>query len=77
MTREEALAAIAQPAYDEQLMTQDFEYVAKKLDLSISELQALMDSEKKTYRDYKSNMPLISFGTNILRIFGIQRQIMR
>jgi N-acetyl sugar amidotransferase len=77
MTREEALAAIAQPAYDEQLMAQDFEYVAKKLDLSVPELQALMDGEKKTYRDYKSNMPLISFGTNVLRIFGIQRQIMR
>lgn len=77
MKREEALAEIAQPAYDEQLMVQDFEYVAKKLDLSVSELQAMMDGEKKTYRDYKSNMPLISFGTNILRIFGIQRQIMR
>lgn len=77
MTREEALAAIAQPAYDEQLMAQDFEYVAKKLDLSVPELQALMDGEKKTYRDYKSNMSLISFGTNVLRIFGIQRQIMR
>jgi N-acetyl sugar amidotransferase len=77
MTREEALAAIAQPAYDEQLMAQDFEYVAKKLDLSVPELQVLMDGEKKTYRDYKSNMPLISFGTHVLRIFGIQRQIMR
>jgi len=77
MTREEALADIAQPAYDEQLMREDFEYVAKKLDLSVPELKALMDGEKKTYRDYKSNMHLIRFGTNVLRIFGIQKQIMR
>jgi len=77
MTREEALKLIAQPAYDEREMAQDFEYVAKKLDFSISELQALIDGEKKSYRDYKSNMPLISFGTKILRIFGIQKQTMR
>lgn len=77
MTREEALEEVAKPAYDEQMMSQDFEYVAKKLDFTVPELQELFKGEKKTYRDYKSNMPLINFGTNILRIFGIQRQIMR
>ena len=44
---------IAQPAYDEQTIAQDFEYVAKKLDLTVSELQEIMDGENKTYRDYK------------------------
>jgi len=77
MTREEALESIAQPAYNEQLMLEDFEFVAKKLDLSVSELQGIMDGENKTYRDYKNNMSLISFGTNVLRILGIQKQIMR
>jgi len=77
MNREEALGLIAQPAYDEQLMCQDFEYVAKKLDLSISDLQALMNGRNRTYRDYRNNMLLINLGTIILQKMGIQRQIMR
>jgi N-acetyl sugar amidotransferase len=77
MTREEALQKIAQPAYDEETIAQDFEYIAKKLDLTVSDLKAIMDSENKTYRDYKNSMNLISFGTNILRLVGIQRAIIR
>lgn len=77
MTREEALKRIAQPAYDEQTMAQDFEYVAKKLDLTVSEFQEIMDGENKTYRDYKSRMALIGFGTNILRKLGIQKVMIR
>ena len=77
MTREEALKRIAQPAYDEQTMAQDFEYVAKKLDLSVSELKEIMDGENKTYRDYKSRMTLISFATKILRILGIEKVLIR
>lgn len=77
MTRAAALARIAQPAYDEEMIAQDFEYIAKKLDLTVSELQEIMEGKNKTYRDYKNNMNLISLGTNILRIAGIQRAIIR
>ena len=41
MTREEALQKIAHPAYDEETIAQDFEYIAKKLDLTVSELQRI------------------------------------
>jgi hypothetical protein len=77
MTREEALERVAQPAYDEKTIAQDFEYIAKKLDLTVSELQEIMNGENKTYRDYKNSMNLISLGTKILRIAGIQRAIIR
>jgi N-acetyl sugar amidotransferase len=77
MTREEALLKIAQPAYNEETIVQEFEYIAKKLDLTVSELKAIMEGENKTYRDYKNSMKLIGFGTNILRIAGIQRAIIR
>src|SRR4030042_5176674 len=73
MTREEALDRVARPAYDEQTISQDFEYVAKKMDLSVSELQEIMAGENKTYRDYKSNMPLTGLGTMILRMLGVQK----
>ena len=77
MTREEAIRRINQPAYDEQAMIQDFEYVAKKMDLSVAEIKQIMDGENKTYRDYKSRMPLIRFATKILRIIGTQKVIIR
>lgn len=77
MTREAALERIAQKAYDEQTMAQDFEYVTTKLGLTVPELQEIMNGENKTYRDYKSSMPLINFATNILRMFKMQKVIVR
>jgi len=77
MTRTEALKSIAHPAYDEKLMFEDFEFVAKKLDLTVAELQKIMAGENKTYKDYKNNLWLINFGTVIFQKLGIQRQIMR
>lgn len=77
MTREEAVERIAKPAYDEQLMAQDFEYVAKKLDLTVEEFQRIMDGENKTYKDYKSNMLWIGLGTTVLRMCGVQKVLIR
>jgi len=77
MKREEALTRIAQPAYDEETIDQDFKYIAKKLDLTASELQIIMEGENKTYRDYKNRMNLIRLGTQVLKIAGIQRSIIR
>lgn len=77
MTREDALGILEQPPYDEKEMAQDFEYVAKKLDLTVEELQELMEGENRSYLNYESNMPLISFATAIMRAFGFQKEIMR
>lgn len=77
LTREEALARLAQPAYDEQQAEKDLEYVAKKLDLTAAEFRRLMAGENKTYRDYKSNMMLIDAATRALRMLGVQRALIR
>lgn len=77
MTREDALERISKPAYDEATIRQDFEYIAKKLDISVVQLQDLMNGDNKTYRDYKNHMGLINFGTQILRKLGIQKAILR
>jgi N-acetyl sugar amidotransferase len=77
MTREEALKRIAQKAYDEETIAQDFEYIATKLGLTVAELQQIMNGENKTYRDYKSRMPLIELGTQVLRALGVQKAIIR
>lgn len=77
MTRDEALARIAKPAYDEATIAQDFEYIATKLDISVDELRVLMRGENKTYRDYKNRMGVIELGTKLLRAVGVQRGIIR
>lgn len=77
MTRDEALQKIAKPAYDEATIADDFEYIATKLDIGVDELRTLHNGPNKTYRDYKSAMPLIDLGTKVMRALGVQRAIIR
>ena len=77
MTREEALCKVAQRAYDDETITQDFEYVATKLDLGEELLRDLMRAPNKSYRDYKNSMPFINAGTQVLRLLGLQQAIIR
>lgn len=77
MTRAEALDRIKTPELDEHTMKQDFEYVAKKLDLTVDDFQALFDGENKTYRDYKNKMGLITMGTRVMRLLGLEKRVIR
>lgn len=77
LTREEAVQKIAQPAYDSSQAEKDMEFVAKKLDIPTSYLHELMAGPNKSYKDYKSQMPLINLGTRILRLMGIQRAVIQ
>lgn len=54
MSREEALAEIKKPAYDPDLLAQDFEYVAKKFDMSPEAFRSLLNEPIKSHLDYKS-----------------------
>lgn len=77
MSREEALRKLAWPPYDDEQAKKDFDYVAKKLDITVDELRRMMTGDNKTYRDYKNRMGLINLGTQVLRAFGVQRAIIR
>jgi N-acetyl sugar amidotransferase len=77
MSREEALERIAKPAFDQATIEQDFEYIATKLDISVEELRALLNGPNKSYRDYRSAMPMIQLGTAVMRALGVQRAIIR
>jgi N-acetyl sugar amidotransferase len=77
MTRKEALERIKTPELDEQTMIQDFEYVAKKLDLTLSEFQDIFNGENKTYRDYKNNKFLIELGAKLMRMLGFEKRVIR
>ena len=77
MTRDQALERIAKPEMDEHFLKQEFEYVAHKLDLTVEELQAIFDSPKKTFRDYKNKRDLIGFGANTMRKLGLEKRFFR
>ena len=77
MTRDDALERIAKPAHDDATIAQDFEYIATKLDIAVDQLRAFHEAPKKSYRDYKSAMPLIDLGTKVMRGLGMQRAIIR
>lgn len=77
MTREEAIEKLSKLAYDPDDLRQDFEYIATKLDLTVEELQVILNGPNKTYKDYANAMSIIDLGTKVLRAVGAQRAIIR
>ena len=77
ITRNEALKRIKQTAYDAETISLDFEYIAKKLDITVEDLQKLHSAPNKNWRDYKSRQSIIELGTKVMRLLGIQRSIIR
>lgn len=77
MTREQAVERISRPEMDEHFLTQEFEYVAHKLGLTVEDLKNLFEMPKKTYRDYKNKRDLIGFGSNIMRKIGLEKRYFR
>jgi N-acetyl sugar amidotransferase len=77
MTREEALAKIALPAYDAETVAADFEYIATKLDITVDQLRAYHDMPRHTYHDFKNSMALIDLGARVLRAIGVEKRVVR
>jgi len=73
MTREEALEKLKTPAYDEEQIAHEFEYVATKLGISVDELQGYMDAPNKTYRDYKNQQSIYEVGAKFMRMLGLEK----
>ena len=74
MTRDEALDRISRPELPEDFLKQEFEYVAKKLDLTTPELEQIFRSPNKSYRDYKNRLGLITLGTRVMQSLGIEKR---
>jgi hypothetical protein len=47
------------------------------LDLTVDELQAIFDSPKKTFRDYKNKRDLIGLGANMMHKLGLEKRFFR
>lgn len=73
MTRDDALARLAQLPYDEATIAHDFEYVATKLGITPEALQGYMEAPKRSFRDYRSQETIYSIGARAMRMLGLER----
>ena len=77
LPRQEALDKIAMPAYSQESIAEDFEYIATKLGITVQDLRDYLNGPKKTYKDYKNDMGMIELATKVLRLVGLQKAIIR
>ena len=74
MTREEALELLEEPPYDPDLIRQDYQYIANKLDIEIDVLKQYEKMPKKYFWDYKNRSSLYNLGERLInKISGSRR----
>lgn len=77
MTREHALEKLSKPAISDDEARQEFEYIATKLDISVSELQGYFNATNKSHKDYRNQESVFVFGANVMKYLGLERAIKR
>ena len=73
MTRDEALEKLQSLAIEGASVRREFEYVANKLGISVSELQSYLEAENLSFRDYRSQQMIYDIGARVARLVGIER----
>jgi N-acetyl sugar amidotransferase len=74
MTRSDALAELEKPAYDEELIQKDFNYIATKLGIDKDELESYHQMPLKYYWDYRNMQKVFELGEWVLsRVAGTRR----
>lgn len=77
MTRDEALHRLQTRPLSEEMVRQEFEYVADKLNISSSELKTYLRAPHRDYRDFKNMDWIYNFGSSVLRKLGVERSSKR
>jgi len=74
MTREEALAELEVPAFEPDEVEQEKRYIAKKLAISLEELEQIISAPPKYYWDYpNSDERLMMLYNTYRRIFKLEK----
>ena len=74
LTREQALEELAKPPYDKDLIDQDFNYIANKLNIDHMELKKFHEMPKKYWKDYKNFNLIYKLAEKVLeKISGTRR----
>ena len=72
MTRDQALNKLKEDPIPESEIKIELDFVARKLGVTIEDLNKFMKLPLKTYRDYKNEYWLYNFGSKILKKMGIE-----
>lgn len=66
ITRDAALAAMAEPVYPEALLAEDREYSVKKLELDSAGFEALMAQPTRTFLDYRTSRKVFEWAKKVV-----------
>lgn len=75
MKRDEAIEKLKSPAFDPNSISDEFNYIADKLNITRDELYSYHQMPLKTFRDYKNRYWMFFLGSRILNLLGIERAI--
>lgn len=77
MHRYDALSRLQRSELSDFELAKEFEFVASKLDLSVSELKEIFSGENRTYKQYRNKRALIGLGTKILNYLGVEKRLFK
>ena len=77
MTRDKALARISRPELSEEMLKQEFDYIAHRLDITPEELKDIFNGKNRTFKDYRNKRLLIGVGANAMRMLGLEKRLFR
>lgn len=75
MDRSEALKRIQTSELDEEFLSQEFEYVAHKLDLTTEELRNIFYGKNMSSSDYSSKKLIIDFAAKVMTMLGLEKRL--
>lgn len=77
MQRAEAIEKLKKPAYNPEMIEDEFSYIATKLQISVEELKQYFNMPKKFYWDYKNQKNIFNLGAKVMKFLGIEKSIKR
>ena len=72
MTRSDAIKILKDKPYDVENIKHDIEFVANKLQVSVTDIDNFFNLPKKNYKDYRSQKNLYTIGSFIMKFLNIE-----
>lgn len=73
ITREEAIIELSKPLYSENELNEDKEFLSKKLGISLSEFESIMNQPNKVFTDYPSNLNNEKLLRSVIRKLNVMK----
>ena len=77
MDRNEALKLLEQNPYDEKTALEDMDYIVKRLGFNKDDFLSLMNSENKTFRNYRNSEKLLKLAIKFAMLVGVEKRNFR